>query len=117
MISKTFDVTSQFPTPGIVNMDIGLYDFIVVQVVGSTGTINFLATNDGGAIQGETNGNATSSTNYTALQGTNIGSTSTATSASAGTSSFRFSYIGKYLQLSGAGVTATKVLVHGMAIG
>jgi hypothetical protein len=117
MLSHSFNLTTSFPTPGLINIDVGLYDYIVVQIIGSTGTINFLTTNDGGGVQGETDGNATSAANFTAVQGTNVGSTSTSTSAGAGTSMYRFSYIGKYFQLSGAGVTATKIIVYAMAIG
>lgn len=116
MLSKGFDVTAFFNANGFANLDMGDYDYILVQIVGSNGTISFLTTNDGGAVQGETTGNATSSTSYTAVRGTNLGTGSAATSASSGNSIWQFSYIGRYIQLNGAGITATKILVEGRKI-
>src|SRR5580693_1461658 len=111
MVNKGEDVTSRFNPTGVVNLDIGEWDWVIVQVVGPTGTITFNASCDGGAIHGETTGNATSAINFTAVQATNL-ATGAATTTSAASGLFKFSVVGKYLQSSSPGQTATKIIVY-----
>jgi hypothetical protein len=110
-LSKGKDLTTTFNANGVAQVEIGEWDYVIVQVVGPSGAINFNATNDGGAVTGQTEGNATSATNWYAVQGTNQATAATATSVSAN-GSFKFGVVGKYLQLTGAGVTVTKLLLY-----
>jgi hypothetical protein len=111
MLSNTIDVTTQFNANGQFNQDVGQWDYVIVQLVSPSGTINFLCSSDSGAIQGVTDGNATSATNFNAVEMTNLATNGTGTSAAA-SGSYKFNVVGRYLQLSGAGVTATKVLLQ-----
>lgn len=111
MVNKGEDVTSRFNPTGIVNLDIGEWDFVVVQLVSPTGTVTFNGSNDGGGIQGETAGNATSAINFTAVQAINL-NTGTAATTAAASGMFKLTVIGKYLQLSSPGQTATKIIVY-----
>lgn len=112
-ISTTIDVSSTFATGGSssVNLDLSGWDTAVVQLVSPSGAINFLSSNDGGQVTGVSDGNATSAINFTAVQGTNLATGSAATSGSA-SGLWKISGFGRYIQLSGSSITATKVLVE-----
>lgn len=111
-IATTIDVSATFASggSGSVNLDVSGWDYATIQLVSPTGAINFLSTNDGGGIIGVTDGNATSAANFTAVQGTNLATGVAATSGSA-SGLWRISSMGRYIQLSGTSITATKVLV------
>lgn len=111
MVNRTQDVTLLFNSTGVYNMDVGEWDYIIVQLVGPTGTVTFNASNDGGGVTGETDGNATSAINFTAVQATSL-ATGTAATTTAAAGMFKIQVPGKYLQLSSPGQTATKVLVY-----
>jgi hypothetical protein len=111
-LSRTRDLTLAFNANGFVNLDVGAWDDTIVQVVGPTGTVSFNTTNDGGAITGVTDGNATSATNWTALQGTNQATGSGVTTIAGGAGgSVKFTQVGKYIQITGTGVTVNKLIV------
>jgi len=103
-------------TPILVNnkavIDIGEWQTCSIQVIGLTGTMSLLGTNDAGDITGSTNGGPGDATNFTAVQATNL-TTGVAATAVTGTNMFRIDPIGfKYLQIGdGATATATKILV------
>lgn len=112
MLAYTFELTDQYTgaTPSV-KIDIGVYEHLTIDVTGVTGTINVTGTNDGGAITGITDGNATSSLNYTAIQVIPL-ATGTATTTIAADGLYRIDPVSfKYLQLSGAGSGATRLLV------
>jgi len=112
-ISTTLDVTPTFSTGGSssINIDVSGWDTAVVQLVSPSGSINFLSSNDGGAITGVTDGNATSAANFTAVQGVNLATGAAATLGGV-SGLWKISGMGRYLQLSGSSITATKVLVE-----
>jgi hypothetical protein len=107
-LNKVIDLTTAFNANGSVNFDVGMWDSVVVQIVGAAGTVSFNGTNDGGAITGVTDGNALSAKNFTAVQGTNEATGTAATSGASG--SYKFPVTQRFLQLTG-GSPATEVLV------
>ncbi len=110
-VSNIQDITAPFNANGFHNMDIGGWDFAVVQLVSPSGAINFLHSNDSGDITSVSDGSAVSATNFVTVTGINLASNAGATSLNV-SGLIKFNGIGRYLQLSGAGVTATKILVR-----
>jgi hypothetical protein len=110
-VQIVLDVTDDFNADSDVKLDTGGFDYAIVQLVSPSGTVNFLHTNDSGAIEGVSDGSAVSATNFVAVQGTNLAA-GTAVTSLAASGLVRFGYIGRFLQLSGTSVTATKVLVR-----
>lgn len=110
-LQQILDVTTTLNSSALneVKLDVGGYDYAIVQVVTPAGTLSFTTTNDGGAVQGASDGNATSSINYVAVQGTNLAS-GAAVSSLAASGLVRFGYIGQYLRLSGT--TVSKCIVR-----
>lgn len=107
-LAKHLDVTTDFNTNGLVNLDVSGWDNIVVQFVTPAAAVTFKSTNDGGAVQGVSDGNAKSALNFTVIQGTDI-ATGTAATTTSTSSTYKFALGGKYFQLSGT--TAAKILV------
>jgi hypothetical protein len=93
-------------------IDIGEWETLTVQVIGGSGTISILGTNDDGAITGSTNGSAGDAANFTAILATNL-TTGTTASAVTGTNLFRIDPISfKYLQIGdGSTAAGTKIMV------
>jgi hypothetical protein len=108
-VQQVIDWASKYSASTPLQIDIGGWDFVVVQLVGPTGTTSFATSNDSGAIEGVSDGNAASATNFNAVTGTNLATGSGVTTLAAA-GSVKFSGIGQYLQLSGG--SATKVLVR-----
>jgi len=111
MTSSTFDVAASFNIGSLINLDLSGWDYCVVQLVGPTGTINFLTSNDDGSVTGSVQGGPLSALNFTAVQGTNLATGVAATSGGVA-GLWKFGVIGRFLQLSGTSVTATKILVY-----
>lgn len=112
MLAQSFDLTDKYTgaTPSV-TIDIGNYEHLTIDVAGITGTINVDGTNDGGAITGSTEGNPTSATNFTAVQVIPL-ATGTAATTITTAGLYRISPVSfKYLRLSGAGSSATKLIV------
>ncbi len=110
MISQYLDLSNEFNATSNVILDIGEWDYIIVQLVNPSGTVSFLTSNDGNAIQSVSDGSAASAINFVAIQGTNLATGSAITSiAAAGI--IKFTVMGKYFQLLGTSITADKVLV------
>ena len=111
-VSTIIDVTRDFNADALVKLDVSGWDYIVVQLVSPTGTVTFSSTNDSGAVQGVSDGNASTAINFIATQGTNLNS-GAATTTLAASGLVRFASIGSFLQLSGADlVTCTKILIQ-----
>ena len=115
-LSTTLDVTKQFNANSGYIADFSGWDYCVVQLVSPSGAVSFNTSNDSGAVQGVSDGSSISASNFTAVQGTNLASGSAITSLNA-TGNVRFGYIGRYLQLTGSSVTATKVILFFTKIG
>lgn len=113
-LTRLLDLTPDFNavTNPAVKIDVSGWDFVVAQLVLPTGTVTFSATNDGGAIEGTTDGNATSSLNYIDVQGTNLNS-GVATTTLGASGLIRFAVVGKFMRFSASGtVTVAKLLVY-----
>lgn len=117
-VTQVIDITKDFTNgSGICNIDLAGNDWAVLQIITNSATINFLTSNDGGAVTGGAEGNAKSAANFFAVQGTNLATGVAATTLAAGAgANFRFPVIGRYLQLNGSG-TVVKILVHLSKIG
>lgn len=110
MITQTQDFTTQFNTNSQLNLDVSGWDYIILQLVTPTGTVTFNTTNDGGAITGTVDSNPLSAKNWNLCFGTNI-ATGVGASSVAASSMFRFSYIGRFFQITGTAITATLVMI------
>lgn len=109
---QVIDVTTDVNNNDLCTIDIGGWDFAVVQLVSPTGTFSFLTSNDSGDITGVSDGNALSAANFTAVTGTKLSDASAVTSLAA-SGLVKFSGIGRYLRISGAGAAqVTKALVR-----
>lgn len=115
MIAQYLDVTAEFNANNGTKIEASNYDYCVVQFVGASGTINFTASNDSGAVQGTTDGNISLSTNFQTCFATKLADNTTVTTGATGL--FRFGVVGRYIQFAGAGAAATKVLVMLAKIG
>jgi hypothetical protein len=109
-LTRLLDLTTLYNAANPQNIDVSGWDYVVVQLVSPTGAITFNATNDGGAIEGSTDGNAISAANWVAVQGTNL-NTGTSVTSLAASGIVRFAVVGKFMQFSG-NVTVTKLLVN-----
>lgn len=110
-VQIVLDVTADFNADSSVKLDTGGFDYSIVQLVSPSGTVNFTHTNDSGDVEGVSDGSAVSSANYITLQGTNL-ATGTGVTSLAASGLVRFEHYGRYLQLAGSSVTASKVLVR-----
>ena len=115
MVHQIIDLTTAYNAnaANVAVQEVGGFDYAVLQIVGpSAGTITFQATNDAGAVQGETDGNAGLATNFVSLFGTNVSTgVGAATTTAAGI--WRFDFPPKFIRLnkSSNSMTATKVLL------
>jgi hypothetical protein len=111
-LSQILDITEDFNNGNQATLDIGGYDYAIVQLVAPTGTVTFKTSNDANAITGASDGSAVSADNFTVVQGINL-ATSAAGSTLAATGLIRFGYIGKFLQIDGGGsATCDKVILR-----
>lgn len=101
-ISKVLDITTDVNDNDIFTQDIGGWDSAILQLVSPTGTFSFLSSNDSGGITGVSDGSSVSATNFTTIVGTKL-SDGTLVSSLAASGMVRFSSIGQYLQITGAG--------------
>jgi len=115
-LSQYLDFTASFNANSGINIEIGSWDYVIVQLVSPSGAVTFNSTNDDGGANGTGYGTAESATNWVTVQGTNLNA-GTAITSIAASGMIRFGYIGQFLQLTGTAVTATKVIVRYFKIG
>lgn len=108
MISTTIDATAQFNANSVYNLDLSGWDYAVVQLTTPAGAVTFNGTNDAGAVQGVSDGNAYTAINWNTVQLINLSSGTAGTTGGA-TGSYKYSVGTRFLQLSGT--TAGKVIV------
>lgn len=116
MIAVHRDFTAQFNAgiagnTGLLQIDTSGFDFVIVHFVNMTGSTAFAGSNDGGAITGETDGNAFSAINWVSVQGVNQTTGAAGTTAATNTI-YKFSSVARYLQFDGTASTTCKVLVY-----
>ncbi len=112
-VTNEYTTGSESGTARLAKLDIGGFDYAVVQVVSPTAAVSFTNTNDSGDIQGVSDGSAVSATNAVTVQGTNLANGS-AVSSLAASGLVRFQSIGRYLFIDGTATSAniTKLLVR-----
>jgi hypothetical protein len=115
-LSQYLDFTATFNANSGINIEIGSWDYVIVQLVTPSGAVTFNTTNDDGGANGTGYGSAESAVNWIAVQGTNLNTGTAVTSLNA-SGLVRFGYIGQFLQLTGSSVTAVKVIVRYFKIG
>jgi hypothetical protein len=109
---------SNLSTPTFTNnkvvIDIGEWQTLTVQIIGGTGTISLLGTNNPGDITGSTDGGPRDAANFNAVYATNLSTAGqTLATTIADTALYRIDPISfKYLQIGdGSTAAATKILV------
>jgi hypothetical protein len=110
MVSHYYDITDKFNGDNGFKIDVGLWENVSVQFVNPSGTISILGSNDPNAITGVSDGNALASTNYVAIQATNL-ETGTAVTSVSTAGIYKVQVATKFIQFGGAGAAADKVLV------
>ena len=110
MISKIEDVTAEFNAASGYIQDLSGWDYAVVQIISPTGAVSFKTTNDSGYDTGVLPPSPVVPENWLAVQGVDLATGTAATSTSTSTN-YKFGVIGKFLQLTGTSVTATKVII------
>lgn len=111
-VQQRVDITADLNNNSIAQLDIGGWDYAVVQLVTPTGTFTFNTTNDANDVTGVSDGSAISATNWIATQGTNLNSGSAVTTL-ATSGIVRFQGVGQFLQITGAGgAQVTKAIVR-----
>lgn len=101
-ITQEYLTGSQSGTQYLVKIDVGGWDYAVVQFIGITNkSIVFKTTNDSGDIQGVSDGSAVSSINQLVIKGLNLEDGVMYNSFGPGDGIFRFKSIGRYLWLDG----------------
>lgn len=117
MIVQSVDFTAAFNASNSVSYDISQYDFVIAQFVTLTGATNFQATSDDtGSSTLFGAGDASTATNFYPAQGLNLATGVGSTSLVSGSGAFRFEKVGKFLNFSKTGVTATKVILYLMKV-
>ena len=101
-VQKVIDITSDLNDNDLCTLDVGGWDNVEMQLVSPTGTFSFFTSNDSGAITGVSDGSNVSATNFTAVTGTKLADNSAVTSLAA-SGVVKFTNIGQYLRISGAG--------------
>lgn len=97
-LQQPIDATLQFNQNGYFVIDCGGFDYIEAQVVNPSENVKFYTTNDSGDIQGVSDGNYKSATNFISVLGTNV-ATGTTIDMTNATSLIKFNNIGRFLRL------------------
>jgi len=110
MLAQYLDLTDQFnsnPDYEVV-IDVSNYDYCLIQPIGED--VNLFSTIDSGAVQGVTDGNATTATNFVSVAALELANgTSYGASVTDGTIS-RLAVVGRYVKIK-KGSPITKLLV------
>lgn len=112
MLSFSKDVTAEFNANNGIKQDVSQWQNVTIHVSGNvTGTVNITGTNDAGAVQAVTDGNAVSSLNYTAIQATNLAA-GTSVTAIAAAGNYKIVVGTKFIQVGGASAAVSgKVII------
>lgn len=115
MVNTYWDLTNDYNNnSGVINIEIGSYNYMVAHIITNSATITFKASNDGNEIAGSSLGSTSQATNFIAVQGTNLATGTAATSITATSAPgtlWQFGVVGRYFQFSGSG-TVGKLLIQ-----
>lgn len=110
MISASHDYGTNLTNNHTVTIDVSLWENVIIQMVGPTGTILLEGSNDGGAITGSTDDTPQSAINWNTIVATKmLDGTTTSSLATAGL--YKLTQPCKYLRFGGASAAATKAIV------
>lgn len=118
-VSLVQDFTTEFNAASALVLDVNGWDYVIVQAVTPSGAMAFTGSNDGGAIQGSTQGNATTAANFLTLAAVSLASTTPTTYITSVNASglFRFDFPPQFIKLSGTSITVVKLIVKFHKIG
>ncbi len=91
-------------------LDVSGWDYVVAQFVSPSGTINITGTNDSGDVEGTSDGNASTATNFTAIPATKLLDNSVVTAVAAA-GLYKISSACRFVKFGGTSAAATKVIV------
>lgn len=109
-LSTYIDGTAKLNADNEITVDMSGWDSMIVHLVGASGTISITASNDGGAIEGVTDGNSLSAINFATVQGVKLSDNSAVSVAVTGLT--RVAGVGRYVKLGGASAAATKLIIQ-----
>ncbi len=110
MVSAKHDYTAVFNRDNTVQFEVGLWENVIIHMIGPSGTITLQGSNDGGAVEGSVDDSPQAAINFTTIVATKmVDGTTTSSLATAGL--YKLTQPCKYLKLGGASAGATKVLV------
>jgi hypothetical protein len=109
-IGRPNDITQQYKQNVYnIQLDISGWDRVTIGLVNPAAAINVYGSNDAGAVQGTTDGNATLATNFTPLQVTNL-ATGAASTNMAASGNYKFEANARFVRL--AGLDAEKIIIQ-----
>ena len=91
-------------------LDVSGWDYVVAQFVSPSGTISITGTNDSGDVEGETDGDASTAANFTAISATKL-LDNTVVTAVAAAGLYKISSSCRFVKFGGASAAATKIIV------
>ena len=104
-IGRPLDQTRDFNSVYKITLDMSGWDKTTINVVAPiSGAIYVYGTNDGGAVQGVTDGNAQLAINFNPVQVTNL-ATGTATNSISAAGDYKYEVNAQYLRLQGSPAT------------
>lgn len=116
-IGKPLDLTNEYKQNIYsITLDLSGWDKTTFQVLNPAATIYVYGTNDSGAVQGTTDGNADLATNFSAILATNLATGNSATTISS-TGLYKVDVNAQFVKLAGGGANVTKLLAFNSKIG
>ena len=107
-LSNVVDNTIEFNTEGETVIDLSGWDNVIGQFESLTAAVTGGASND----SADNAGNPENATAFQPVQGTNQATGAAATSFASGSALFKFSVLGRYLQLAGTANTVGRLLIY-----
>lgn len=107
------DITAEFNAASSFVVDVNGWDYVIAHVVTPSGSMSFQGSNDGGEIEGSTTSNPLSATNFLALAGQPLTSTTPTTyvTSAAVSAMVRFDFPPQYIRFSGSSITVVKLII------
>jgi hypothetical protein len=101
MLAQYLDVAVEYnQQEGSCTLDVSNYDYCLVQPIGQG--VSTFSTIDSGAVQGFTDGNALTATNFIPVSGTLIANGTNGGTSIIDGQIMRYDLVGRYIQLSGS---------------
>ena len=98
-LQQIIDATDQFNQNLSFVIDCGGFDYVDAQIIDPTESVSFSSTNDSGAIQGVSDGNYKSATNFLDVFGINLNNNDLAKNTAI-SSMYKFNGVGRFLRFN-----------------